>query len=118
MTNEETYLGSPDNPRTAAIVCYITLLGWLIAYFGIYRANKNAFAAFHLRQTLLLHIFAFAVNVLNVLALWQYIPYFIVTAAALLLLLLWLIGLANALNNIQKPIPVVGKWAQKMFKNL
>jgi uncharacterized membrane protein len=115
---EETYLGSPDNPKTAAIVCYITLIGWLIAYFALYRSNRNTFSAFHIRQTLMLHIFAFLVNVLSVFALWGFIPSFVVTIIGLLLLVLWLIGLANALNNIQKPIPLIGEWAQKVFRNL
>ena len=64
---EKPYLGSPDNPKTAAIVCYITFIGWLIAYFLIYRTNKDEFSGFHLRQTLLLHIISFIVNFLAVL---------------------------------------------------
>ena len=66
MAIEETYVGSPDNPKTAAIVCYITAyLVWFIAYFALYKNNKSAaFAAFHLRQTLLLHILSFVLECL------------------------------------------------------
>ena len=118
MTNNETYLGSPDNPKTAAVVCYITLIGWFIAYFALYRNNKSALATVHLRQTLLLHLFAFILNVLSLFALWKRIPYSIVVVLALALFILWLVGAFAAINEKEKPIPVIGEWAQKLFPNL
>lgn len=117
-SDENAYLGSPDNPRTAALVSYITLLGWLIAYFLLYRSNKNTFSAFHLRQTLLLHILAFFVNILSLFALWHYISNVIVIAFAALLLILWMMGVWSAINNKQKPVPLVGRLAQNLFRNL
>jgi len=117
-SEENAYLGSPDNPRTAALVSYITLLGWLIAYFLLYRSNKNSFSAFHLRQTLLLHILAFGLNILSLLALWRYIPNVVVIVLAVALLFLWLMGAWSAINNEQKPVPLVGRLAQNLFRNL
>lgn len=118
MNEEQPYLGSPDNPRTAAVVGYITLIGWLIAYFALYKKNKDAFSAFHLRQTLLLHIIAFILNVLTFLSLWQLFPQIIVTILALLLFVLWLIGVYYVVNNKQKAIPIVGNIAQRLFAQL
>lgn len=117
-SDENAYLGSPDNPRTAALVSYITLLGWLIAYFLLYRNNKNEFSAFHLRQTLLLHILAFFINALSLLALWHYIPNIVVIALAVLLFLLWMMGAWSAINNEKKPVPLVGRLAQNLFQKL
>jgi len=114
----ETYLGSPDNPRTAAVVSYITLIGWLIAYFALYRKKKSSFSAYHLRQTLLLHIIAFVINILAFLSLWHLFPHIIVTVLALLLFILWLIGVYYVVNNKQKPIPIVGKLSQRLFRDL
>lgn len=118
MASESAYLGSPDNPKTAAIVCYITVIGWVIAYFMLYRPNKNSFAAFHLRQTLLLHILSFILNVLSLFALWKWVPYGIVAALAILLFILWLLGAFRAINGEEKPVPLVGKPAQEMFRAL
>ena len=120
MENEEIYVGSPDNPKTAAIVCYITLIGWLIAYFGLYKyqRDKSAFAAFHLRQTLLLHILSFVLNVFSLFVLWQWIPFAVVIVLAMILFILWLMGAFGAINGAEKPVPIVGKWAQEMFRNL
>jgi len=115
---DEPYLGSPDNPRTAAVVSYITMAGWLIAYFALYRGNKNSFSAYHLRQTLLLHIIAFIINILAFLSLWHLFPQVIVTVLALLLFILWLIGIYYVVNNKQKPIPIVGNLSQRLFKEL
>jgi uncharacterized membrane protein len=115
---EEILLGSPDNPDTAAVVCYITLIGWLIAYFALYKNKKSDLSGFHLRQTLLLHIIAFIINVLTFLAFWHLFPGFIVTTLAILLLILWLIGLFNAVNNKQKPLPLLGNWAQRLFARI
>ena len=118
MTSEGIYLGSPDNPKTAAIVCYITVIGWVIAYFMLYKPNKNSFAAFHLRQTLLLHTLSFILNVLSLFALWKWVPYGIVAVLAVLLFVLWLMGAFRAINGNEKPVPLIGKLAQELFRNL
>jgi len=117
-TEDQTFLGSPDNPKTAGIVCYITLIGWLIAYFALYKNNKNDFSAFHLRQTLLLHIIAFVLNVLAFLALWHLFSGIIVTILAIALLILWLVGVFSAVNNKTTPLPLLGNMAQRMFRNI
>lgn len=116
--NNDAFLGSPDNPRTAAVVGYITVIGWLIAYFWLYRDNKNAFSAFHLRQTLMLHILSFLLNILSLLALWGWVPYALVVIVAVILFILWLIGAFQATNGKTRPVPIVGKWAQELFRSL
>jgi uncharacterized membrane protein len=118
VADNEAYLGSPDNPRTAAVVGYITVIGWLIAYFSLYDRNKNSFAAFHLRQSLLLHILSFFLNVFSLLALWKLVPYALVVVAGMILFILWLIGAFRAINNNAEPVPLVGRWAQQLFKNI
>ena len=118
QTNNETFLGSPDNPKTAGVVCYITLIGWLIAYFALYKKGSSYFAAFHLRQTLLLHIIAFIMNILAFLSLWHLFPEIVVWILSGILFILWVVGLFNAASEKTKPLPVIGNVAQRMFKNL
>ncbi len=112
-TDKEVYLGSPDNPKTAAVVCYITLIGWLIAYFALYKNAKTSLAAYHLRQTLLLYIFLFAVNSLIYVATKAFI-----ISLDFIWFILWLMGFFNAIYERQKPMPIIGKWSQKLFKKL
>jgi hypothetical protein len=45
-----------DNGKTVGIVSYLTIIGWLIAYFGMHQSNKTSFGSYQLRQTLLLHL--------------------------------------------------------------
>ena len=54
-----------DNGKTTAIVSYITLIGWLIAYFAMHQSNKTSLGSYHLRQTLLLIICGIAYWILT-----------------------------------------------------
>jgi len=114
MREEHTYLGSPDNPRTAAYVSYITIIGWLIAYYALYRRPNNLVLV-HLRQSLLLHILAFISNALLYFIAHAAVIYIIVLA---LLFVLWITGVLNAINGKTETIPVVGGIAQRLFKGV
>src|SRR5262249_16786028 len=114
----ESFLGSPDNPRTAAIVGYLTLIGWLVAYFGLYRPAPVPFSAFHLRQALLLYICSIVVYAGSVIVAWCRWPVWIILIPTLLLGILWIWGLLAALAGRQQAIPLIGRWAQSLFRNL
>jgi uncharacterized membrane protein len=117
MTNaDEPYLGSPDNPKTAAIVSYITLIGWFIAYFGLYKSRPIPFATFHLRQTLMLHCWSIAVNIFTMVVLWQGWSRWAAIVPAGVLTILWFWGLLDAVKEGQHPIPLLGAWAQRQFQ--
>jgi uncharacterized membrane protein len=118
MAENDAYLGSPDNPATAAVVGYITFIGWLLAYFGLYKKQRTGFAAFHLRQALLLHILSFILDVLGLLAFWHLIPYWVIWVLSAILFLLWFAGAIMAINGKQIPLPLIGKWAQQIFHSL
>lgn len=112
-TVEKSYLGSPDNPKTAAVICYITIIGWFIAYFALYKNNKTDFAAYHLRQTLLLHILLLVINGFGY---WTTIGF--IKALDVVWFILWLWGFLNAVNERQKPIPIIGILAEMLFEKL
>lgn len=116
---EDTYIGSPDNPKTAGIVCYLTFIGWLIAYFALYGDPKTAFSAYHLRQTLLLHIITASVNIIIRFGLPTGMLSFVVsTAVGIMLFMLWLTGVIHAANGRMRPIPLIGVPAQKIFSGI
>ena len=92
--------------KTKAIVAHIFFIGWIIAYV-MDMNDRDEFARFYLRQTLLLHLIMIVgwVPVLgNLLAL-----------AALIFLI---ISVLSAVNNEQKEIPFVGSYFQDWFKFL
>jgi uncharacterized membrane protein len=108
-----------DNGKTTAIVAYITIIGWLIAYFAMHQNKKTSLGSYHLRQTLLLFI---------VMIVWQILVTIIVMAvpaigiilwiATLGFVVLWVMGLISAVNGQEKPMPLIGEKAQEMFKGI
>ena len=102
-----------DN-KTLSIVSYISIVGWLIAYF-MGKDNSDSLLRYHLRQSLGLAIFSILFSVvLNVLA--MIIPALgILGILSLGIVILWIIGIINAANNAQKPLPVIGKMFEDQF---
>ena len=99
--------------KSAAIVGYVTIIGTLIAIF-MNNEKKNSFAAFHIRQAL--GIF------LSFHALGYFIGYFDSWTATrifwLFFFILWLYGFIIVLKRVMKPLPLVGDFFQKLFKNI
>ena len=108
-----------DNGKTTAIVAYITIIGWLIAYFAMHQSKKTSLGSYHLRQTLLLFIIAIIWQVL-VTIITMAVPAvgLILSIASLLFLVLWIMGLIAAINGEEKPMPLIGAKAQEMFKGI
>lgn len=115
MSNRDSYMGSPDNPRTAAFVCYITIIGWLISYFWLYPSNKNALTTVHMRQSLFLHLATYLINILLYYLMPSMVLYFIVIT---IVFIFWAIGAMDAINGKTKVLPFVGEFAQDLFKRI
>ncbi len=95
-----------EEGKTMAILSYVTLIGWVIALV-MNSEKKNSFAKWHMRQSLLLGLAFFL----------TWIP-FLGWILALVLLVLWVMGLISAINGQEKEVPVLGKYAQEWFKGL
>lgn len=102
------------NNKTLSIVSYITLIGWLIAYFSG-KENANSLLKYHLKQSLGLMIVSVIFNIaLTVLA--NIIPSLsILGFLGLIFLVLLIIGIINAANEVQKPLPIIGKMFENKF---
>ena len=126
-------LSTTDNGKNVGIISYITIIGWLIAYFGMHQSNKTELGSYQLRQTLLLHIVSFAVSwILGMI----FAAIFFSTVSSggfaggwfglvginwiirLVFIILWLIGFIGAINGEKKPIPIIGDKAQTLFKGI
>jgi len=102
------------NNKTLSIVSYITIIGWLVAYLKG-KDNADSMLKYHLRQALGLAlvniIFSLALNIVAmvILAL-SFIGVF-----GFVFLILWIIGIINAANGAQKPLPIIGKMFENKF---
>lgn len=114
-----------DNGKTAAIISYFTIIGWLIAYFAMHKDNKTELGSYQLRQTLLLNIAAIVLGwglsfVLGILIISTgifaliYISYVLQLA----IFVIWIVGLIGAINGEKKPMPLIGEKAQTMFPSI
>ena len=98
------------NNKTLAIVSYITIIGWLVSYFSYKDSlQKSSLVTYHLKQSLgiaLLGIFfGIALNIVG-----SIIPSLaaVLSLGNLVILVLWILGIINAMNEVEKPVPVVG----------
>ena len=99
-----------SNAQIIAVVSYITLIGWIIAFI-LYQNDKSELAIFHLRQSLGILI----LGIIGVVIFW--IP-ILGWLAAIFLFVLWLMGLIYAAQGEKKPIPVLGNLFQDIFKGI
>lgn len=101
--------------KTAAIVSYLTLIGFIIAVI-LHGSNKTHLGAYHLRQSLGLMLTAIAVWVAAMMFVFvPFIGWLINLAAWVALFALWVIGLLSAINGQMKPVPILGEYYQKWF---
>lgn len=118
MNTEQT---QEMDEKTMAIISYITIIGWIIAYVQLSK-NKSQLALFHIRQSLFLMLFAFGICIVQLLV--TFIPYLghIISISLGLVLLgflvLWVFALISAVNGEEKPLPIFGNKAQDLFKGI
>ena len=107
-----------SNAKTAAIVSYITLIGWLVSYFALNKP-KSSLASFHLRQNLFLMICAIVFQMIA-FAITLALPLIgiLFSVASVGFIVLWVMGLTAAINGEEKPMPLIGEKAQELFRNL
>lgn len=100
--------------KTLSIVSYITLIGWLIAYFSG-KENADSLLKYHLRQSFGLMFIGIIFNVaIGVLV--SIMPFLSVLGyVGILFLGLLIIGIINASNEVQKPLPLIGKLFENKF---
>lgn len=114
MSEQTNTTDTVSEGKTIAIVSYITLIGLIIA-FVLNNDKKNTFASYHIRQSLGLGIFAIVIMIVGFI---PYIGWIINLIGSLLLFVLWILGIINAANGEEKPLPIVGNQFQEWFKNI
>lgn len=102
-----------DN-KALSIIAYITIIGWLIS-FVVGKDKADGFLKYHLKQGLALFLFAIAFNFLFFMIVMfvpslSFLGYLGYAVWALMI-----IGIINAANNVEKPLPIIGNWAEKNF---
>jgi len=99
-----------------AMIAYITVIGWIIAYVKRKEA-KSPLVNYHLEQALGLIIASIVWSVVIgiIVAVLPASLAGILSVAGLLPLVFMIFGIINASNNAQQPIPVIGKLFENRF---
>lgn len=99
------------NNKTFSLISYITIIGWLVAYFGG-KDQADDLLKYHLRQSLGLGIISVILNIITISISFLGMA---VNIIGILILVLAIIGIINANNGEKKPLPVIGAYFEDKF---
>lgn len=109
---EESVNNEQDN--SIAIISYLTLIGLVIA-FVMNNEKKQPFARYHIRQSLGLNVTGIALGLVNVIPILGWI---ISIIGVFVLIYMNIMGIINAVNRKEKPLPILGKQYEEWFKSV
>jgi uncharacterized membrane protein len=99
--------GKGSNIGMAVVAYFIFFVPLLTEY------KNDPLVKYHVKQSLLLTLAFVACSFARI------IPFFgwmIASFVPMLIGILWIFGLINSINGEQKPVPVIGKYAEQWFK--
>jgi len=114
METTEKNITVASEGKTIAIIAYMTFIGLVIA-FVMNNDKKDAFAAYHIRQSLGIAATGLALGMVGMIPILGWI---INILGIFVLLYMWVMGLMNALNEKEKPVPLLGDKYVSWFKNI
>lgn len=89
------------------VLCY---LGILVLIPLLTDSKNDPFVKFHIKQGLTLLIFSIIVSVIGAVPV---IGWTIAGIGSLFTLVLLIMGIINVVNGVEKPLPVIGQYADK-----
>jgi len=102
--------GKEDDGKIFGFLAYLLgIIGFLIVLLA---KKDNKFAMYHAKQCLVLCI----VSVIAVvIAMIPFVGWFVLGPILyVIILVLWIIGMVNALTGKEKPLPIIGKYGEKI----
>lgn len=101
-----------DN-KTLSVISYISIIGWIIS-FVMGKDNANSLLKYHLRQSLGLVIFSFVLGI-TLQIIMSITGLYVLGYIGLINFALMIIGIINAANEAEKPLPLIGKMFEDKF---
>lgn len=105
-----------DSGKTMAILSYIPIaaIGLIVSIVCVAQKN-NAYSLYHAKQALTLYICQVAASLICLPLCFLCIGFPLIIAANVTALVLCILGIINANKGECKPLPLVGKFADKWF---
>ena len=104
--------------QTFAILSYALSLTMLPFFFVPLILRNNSFSLYHAKQSLVLWILGVVSLYVGSLLMVFCVGLLIIVATSVLLIVLNIVGLIRAIKGEQKPLPLVGEWAEMWFKGI
>jgi uncharacterized membrane protein len=107
-------MSEKDNGKVVAVVSYLTIIGWVIAYF-MNSSNKTELGSFHIRQSFGLVVVQL---ILSIVA--SFLPsfYSVFGIAGLVVFVFQIIGFIGAIQESTNPVPLIGAKLQSVFSSI
>lgn len=103
-----------EEAKKIAIISYITIIGLVVA-FVMNNEKKLDFANYHIRQSIGLCLTGLALGIIGIIPILGWI---INIFGIFVLLYMWMMALMNAINEKEKPAPILGKYYENWFKGI
>ena len=103
--------------KTASLVCYLTIIGWFIAYKHYNRSKKTSLLKFHLKQSFGLTVLGVITNLIIIrtqLFVFSPMNLFLILNN-MLLFILWIAGVTSATYGVKLPLPIIGSLFENKF---
>lgn len=102
--------------KTLSILSYVTIIGWIVAYVKSKDLKPGStLVNYHLKQGLGLFILALILNIAISIVVYAVPSLYFLGYVGYVVLLLLIFGIINAANQVEKPIPVIGKMFEDKF---
>ncbi|WP_047246428.1 DUF4870 domain-containing protein [Maribacter thermophilus] len=111
---ENTATTIEEEGKKIAVIAYLTFIGLIIA-FVMNNDKKLPFAQYHIAQSLGLVVTGIGLGVIGMVPI---LGWFISIFGSFVVVYMWFMGLLNAINGKEKPIPILGRQYEKWFANL
>jgi uncharacterized membrane protein len=103
-TSEKITVLPTNRQKNIAAISYIF---FIIGYFTV--EKDSPFVKFHMKQSLTLLVFTVAISIIGIIPL---LGWLIAFFGSILSLILFVIGIINALSGEEKELPLIGKYAK------
>jgi hypothetical protein len=101
--------------KTLSIISYITIIGWLISFFGTQGKQREGLLQYHLKQSLGLAILSILVSIIITVVVSMISSLTVLGYFNCIFIVFSIIGIIYAANEKQAPVPLIGKMFENKF---
>lgn len=96
------------------LVSILGVVGWVISVVLFVLKKDNPYVKYHFQQWLVLLISGVIVGAVGMLTMIILVGFVVLAVGGLICLVLWIIGMINAFTGKQQPLPIIGKYGEKL----